>query len=253
MTTEPETILPVPKYAIGDRVYFVSTNLTHKRLPCPDCLGSKKWRVVSPAGIECSTDCPRCKRMFSDLPSLDVPCYESCVRSLTIGSIQINTADYDGEPVKYMCVETGVGSGSVYKESALFADGTEAGIYADAKVAAETAVVQAAPEATKARDFSYLPIEAACTKALWDVVFNSWYAYGNLIENLEEFLKEDSGDSVEKIKEYIRREVDWEKESRQPTSSHPFDVLIRVAKKHSDDPEIAKALEPFTEASASLR
>jgi hypothetical protein len=39
------------------------------------------------------------------------------VRQLTVGSIQIDTASDPGEHVRYMCVETGVGSGNVYYQS----------------------------------------------------------------------------------------------------------------------------------------
>lgn len=56
-----------------------------------------------------------------------------CVRSLTIGSIRIDTNDSD--PVSYMCAETGVGSGNIYSEQTLFA--TQDAAEADAEIKAK--------------------------------------------------------------------------------------------------------------------
>lgn len=55
-----------------------------------------------------------------------------CTEKLTIGSIRIDTNDID-KPVSYMCVETGVGSGSVYYESDLHLTEEEAFRFAQAR------------------------------------------------------------------------------------------------------------------------
>ena len=107
------------KYSIGDVVFFDAPQQIEKEFPCPDCLGEKKWKAVSPAGTEYEFDCPRCCARFKsdDRLNLKYPHFEACARELTVGSIQTNT--YDDEQVKYMCKETGVGSGMVYPESHL--------------------------------------------------------------------------------------------------------------------------------------
>lgn len=232
--------LPTPKFNIGDRVYAVTTRQTYKRLPCPDCLGTKKWKVVSPAGTECTTKCPRCEHGYNNLPSLDVPHHETTVQPLTIGSIRIDTNDKE-HPVGYMCNETGVGSGSIWYESKLHADYDEAKRIGEEKAAAETAVQHATPPVAEAVHFSYLAIEKACIEALRSAVFDSWYAYNNLMEKLTDFVNDKC------TKEELANEIDFEKRYRQGYSSHPFDLLIKAARAHADDPAIAKALEPFAQ------
>lgn len=52
--------LPVPFYQIGQRVWFAGTTEGHETLKCPDCLGTGKWKVITPAGLEMRTHCTRC-------------------------------------------------------------------------------------------------------------------------------------------------------------------------------------------------
>lgn len=117
------------KYSIGDVVYFASTVAESKRHPCPDCKGERKWKATSPAGGEYEFSCPRCSAQYNsdrDL-MLDYSALVPSVSRLTIGSIQVNTAkgSHD-EGARYMCCETGVGSGSVYNEDRLFETEEEA-------------------------------------------------------------------------------------------------------------------------------
>ena len=110
------------KYNLGDVVYYASSHITNKKHPCPDCMGSRVWMAVSPAGQEYSFGCPRCSARYQGdkNASLNYSYYEPLVEKRTIGSVQTNTADEN--PVRYMCVETGVGSGTVYNQSMLFPD-----------------------------------------------------------------------------------------------------------------------------------
>lgn len=117
------------KYSIGDKVFHASLVTERRRHPCPDCMGEKKWSTKSPAGTEYTFDCPRCSAGYNadrDM-MLDYSAYAPLVGRLTIGSIQFNTArgSYD-EGARYMCNETGVGSGSVYNESDLYPTEEEA-------------------------------------------------------------------------------------------------------------------------------
>lgn len=117
------------KYSVGDVVYHASTITTKKQHPCPDCKGERKWKASSPAGGEYEFDCPRClSRYMSDRDlSLDYSAFEGCTSRLTIGSIQVNTADGSWDKGnRYMCLETGVGSGTVYNEIDLYPTEEEA-------------------------------------------------------------------------------------------------------------------------------
>jgi hypothetical protein len=111
------------KYSEGDTVYFASTQSEKRKHDCPDCLGQKKWKTVSPAGGAYEFDCPRCAASYlsNSKLSLVYQAYVPAVSKLTIGSVQFNTAEgaYD-QGARYMCRETGVGSGTVYNETDLF-------------------------------------------------------------------------------------------------------------------------------------
>lgn len=117
------------KYSVGDVVYYASTTTESKKHDCPDCKGLRKWKAISPAGKEYTFECPRCSASYNsdrDLV-LDYSAYTPVVQRRTIGSIQVNTAkDSYGAGNSYMCIETGVGSGSVYREAQLFASESEA-------------------------------------------------------------------------------------------------------------------------------
>lgn len=118
------------KFSIGDVVYYASTTTERKQHPCPDCLGTKKWKAISPAGSEYEFSCPRCSASYRsehDL-SLDYSAFVPSAHRLTIGSVRTDSAD----KTSYMCIETGVGSGSVYDEARLFSTEDEAFVAAQA-------------------------------------------------------------------------------------------------------------------------
>jgi len=118
------------KFSIGDVVYYASTTTERKQHPCPDCLGTKKWKAVSPAGGEYEFSCPRCRsgyRSENEL-SLDYSIFVPVSHRLTIGSVRTDSAD----KTQYMCVETGIGSGNLYDESRLFSTEGEALVAAQA-------------------------------------------------------------------------------------------------------------------------
>jgi len=109
-----------PKFTIGQTVYFPSWRQDGRVLRCPDCLGTCKWQVTTPAGetfeMTCGTCCP-----WLDRSSITEQVFTPIVRKLTIGSVGY---EHDGtrETYRYMARETGVGSGSVYDENHLFYD-----------------------------------------------------------------------------------------------------------------------------------
>lgn len=112
--------LPIPRYRVGDRVWHATSQRSEERYPCPDCKATGKWSALSPLGNTYEMRCPRC----DGRAHLGRWSYRGDVRELTIGSIRIDThanqSWHDNEPVQYMCVETGVGSGQIYNERALF-------------------------------------------------------------------------------------------------------------------------------------
>lgn len=121
------------KYSIGDVVWYASTTTQAKQHPCPDCNDTKKWAAVSPAGNEYTFSCPRCSTQFNshDELRLTYTAHAPTACKMTIGSVQFNSAkDSWDEGARYMCLETGVGSGIVYDEAKLFETENDALLYA---------------------------------------------------------------------------------------------------------------------------
>jgi hypothetical protein len=127
------------KFSVGDVVFRATTTQTKKTMPCPDCLGTKKWPVRSPAGKEYETACPRCSARFmsDNRLSLDYWSHDPLVECLTIGSVRTDTARDRGN--EYMCTETGVGSGLIHAEDTLFASQDDAFVRAQVLAAERNA------------------------------------------------------------------------------------------------------------------
>lgn len=233
-----------PKYRIGQKVYRASETSSSASHPCPDCLGTGKWKVITPAGAELEASCQRCGTYSSsDIPSLKYQTWVAIVQPLTIGSIQIDTAagkdsHWQSDPVRYMCRETGIGSGSVYDERNLFAIEDEARTAAEAMAQARIAKSQESPEALQKKRFSHLPLIDAtletCRKAVWD----SWYRYRSLREQMEEYLSDESA-SAGDTRDEIQSEMDFD--LRYRTGKQAFEAVIYAASK-VDDPDLKAAL-----------
>jgi len=110
-----------PRFCVGQKVWLASPSKVTKRHPCPDCMGLRKWGAVSPVGEEYSFPCPRCSSSyFGDRElSLNYDWYIADVQPLTIGSVRYNSDEEIEDQYTYMCRETGVGSGRVYRENTL--------------------------------------------------------------------------------------------------------------------------------------
>lgn len=125
------------KYSVGDLVYRAGTMTKVFMRDCPDCQGSKQWDAISPAGKQYQFACPRCSASYQSERDLDLKYtqFVASVQPLTIGSIRVDT--HDERPISYMCVETGVGSGSIHYEEDLFPTEDEARRAAEQKAAAQ--------------------------------------------------------------------------------------------------------------------
>lgn len=119
-----------PKFEIGQKVLCVNVDWSEKKIKCPDCLGTKQWEVKTPAGETFQHDCNTCRAGWYSEGVVSEYADRARIRELTIGSIRIDTADLKS-PISYMCIETGVGSGSVYDENTMFPNKTEADSYAE--------------------------------------------------------------------------------------------------------------------------
>lgn len=200
------------KYSVGDVVWHATTVSETKTHDCPDCNGERKWFVTSPAGGEYSIACPRCAASFMndrDL-SLKYQAHAPFARRLTIGSVKYDSHGHFSDPeprTEYMCVETGVGGGNVYREDSLFLSEYEA-LSAATKLAqvinSETPYIVKAFD--KALEISVYQLDNAALKLAKDQL-SRWggclWNVGDLFSEINEAENKDA--IIDLIDDYKRR------------------------------------------------
>jgi endogenous inhibitor of DNA gyrase (YacG/DUF329 family) len=202
-------------YDIGDTVFNASTMTETFAHPCPDCLGSRKWKATSPAGGEFEVECPRCGSGYQSNRALNLRYVKHTpyVRKLTIGSFKAaartGSGHYD-DGNSYMCVETGVGSGSVYNERDLYRTGAEALAASKIKAAFanEDQAGWVAKQYAETVKFSDYQLKDAQMEAALDAARYSQVRIGILIEDIEQ--ADDAADAkaiVERWRERIAEDV----------------------------------------------
>lgn len=107
-----------PKYDVGDKVWVASSQQTEHGETCPDCLGEHGVTVTTPAGESFTVACQTCRHGWESTGIVSRYEYTGRAWRGTIGSVRVDTGD--DEPVRYMLVETGVGSGTMHRESNLY-------------------------------------------------------------------------------------------------------------------------------------
>jgi hypothetical protein len=201
------------KYSVGETVFRAATIASRKQHPCPDCLGTRKWKAISPAGTEYEFGCPRCAASYNsdrDL-QLDYSAYVPSVERLTIGSIQVNTAPFSYDTGnRYMCRETGVGSGSVYNEDDLFETEDAATLAAQLKADEQNAtvkwIVKLYDKSLKISDYQ---LDSAALKLAAQQKSRASSMLWNLGELFGRIEEADDKDAIlEAVKEY--QEYEWE-------------------------------------------
>lgn len=208
------------KYAIGDVVYHASTTQERGQHPCPDCLGSRKWKAVSPAGGEYEFTCPRCTtgyRSDNEL-SLTYTKFAPSVSRLTIGSVRFDSQGrypHTGPSVEYMCNETGVGSGNVYSEGTLFETKEEALAAATLKASEATTNVEwIAGLYNKTLELSDYQLDSAKVRVAKEMELRSGsmlYGIGDLLRTIRE--ASDWEAIIEAVDDYER--WDWHRDKER--------------------------------------
>lgn len=115
------------KYEIGQRVFAARVSYTSTLVPCPDCLGSKEWTVTTPSGESWKHPCNTCNVAWYSRGTVEQYADRPVIEEMTVGSVQIDTAS--DKPTRYMCLETGIGSGALYEEDRLHSTLEEAQIW----------------------------------------------------------------------------------------------------------------------------
>lgn len=206
------------KYSIGDTVYHASVTTTKAQHSCPDCGGTKRWKAFSPAGGEYEFACPRCTAVYRhyDDMSLDYSEYVPSIQRLTVGSVAYNSAEgsYD-HGARYMCRETGVGSGSVYSEADLYETEAEAVEAGKAKAADSNKNVEwVAARYNRTLSISDHQISNAAMKLAADARIRA----GSMLYGLEDLFSSiteaDSKDDILELVENYKR-YDWERDKKR--------------------------------------
>lgn len=103
---------------VGDLVYRASADWSNKQVQCPDCLGTRSWEAHLPNGEIIPITCPACEYGFESRGTVLVGEVVGSVARLTVGSCEVEMdrrEGHEGELAeRYMCEETGVGSGTVH-------------------------------------------------------------------------------------------------------------------------------------------
>lgn len=217
------------KYSVGDTVFHAGLTTERKRHPCPDCKGERKWTAKSPAGAEYTFGCPRCSSSYNsdrDM-TLDYSAYVPTSKQLTIGSVQYNSApaSYD-HGARYMCRETGVGSGSVYNEVDLFQTEEDALAAAQVKASlANTETKWVAELYNKTLSISDYQLESAALKLASDAKSRANSLLWNLNGLFETIQEADDKEAIlEAVEDY--KKYEWEGDKKKagfPTEIAPCD------------------------------
>lgn len=208
------------KYSIGDVVFFASTVTQTKQHPCPDCLGTKAWKAISPAGTEYEFSCPRCSARYNgkDELRLDYSQYVPSVQRLTIGSIRHDSAGKHwgeaGRTTEYMCRETGVGSGSIYDEDRLFLTEEDATFAAQAMADQQNVTVDwIVQRYNRTLDISDYQLSNVDMKLAAEAKSRASSMLWNLTDLFEKIAEADGKDEIlEAVDDYKR--FDWERDKK---------------------------------------
>lgn len=135
---EDGSVILQSKYNPGDKVWAGHIETSQSQVVCHECLGSREWTVTTPAGNQITVHCPTCECGYYSPGTITKYAVVGSSRRLTIGTVRYEDSYRDGEGAvfKYMCEETGIGSGSVHRESELF-DTEEEALAAGVAQAAE--------------------------------------------------------------------------------------------------------------------
>lgn len=108
------------KFGIGDKVFVVSCFAKEENVTCAMCKGDKHITVN---GIE--AECPHCHGRGWELKT-EVPKYQIQFINATVGQVMVTVRAKQAPECTYMLKETGVGSGTIWHEDALFHSEAEA-------------------------------------------------------------------------------------------------------------------------------
>ena len=137
------------RFSVGDAVWRAGCERSPEKVVCADCAGTGQWLVTMASGTF-HTHCATCECGWDKGSGyVNVYDYRPVLEPMTIGQVRIEAGG--SQKVQYMCKESGVGSGTLWSDSVLFATREEA----EAAAGAEVARVKAYHEAEEARQAAH--------------------------------------------------------------------------------------------------
>lgn len=246
--------LPAFKYKKGDLVWYIQSTTTTKQLDCPDCLGSRLWKVTTPAGTAMTMTCQRCSdRMHHDikLPSLKYHVAVYDVRHLTIGQLNNYSHNREGRDRSYMCIETGIGSGSVYNEDMLYEDEHVARDIARIKTEEAAAKALEMPQMMQTMHFSGISIDRASWMASFSQIYDGWIRAREYYKALEDMTKiggdkshecergwtsKFSEEDIESIEDLISDKYQYSSLEKYHKDRNAMELVMRLVESMLKDP-----------------
>lgn len=148
------------KYSIGDQVYVAHAVYGTRRETCVDCDGKGEFQVN---GKPFTLICPVCCGAWDEKRGWrEIHEWQPKVELLTVGQVRVQRGG-DDDRTEYMCLETGVGSGSIWKEDDLLPSRDLAETRAAQKVADLTAQRRQEEEQDRQRKLKQRPRKLKCT------------------------------------------------------------------------------------------
>lgn len=109
------------KFAIGQKVWSIMQGQEQVKIPCEACNSQGRVPLLNKEYYSC----PKCYGKCHSITYKQSAWYLREKRALTIGQQSVER-NYTKLEEKYMCVETGIGGGSVYYVQTLFGSESEA-------------------------------------------------------------------------------------------------------------------------------
>lgn len=213
------------KFSVGTRVWYAGTTTEARKHPCPDCKGEHVWKTVSPAGNEYTFRCPRCTSSYTSFNNLclSYTAHVPTARALTIGSVR---HDSHRPETTYMCVETGVGSGSVYDEGRLFETEDEALQCATSIAAkANAEVPHIVEQYNRSLEISDYQLENGLLKLANDAQSRARRLLYNLEDLFQAINDADDKDAIaEAVEEYKR--YSWDSDKKFAETAPPAEATL---------------------------
>lgn len=249
-------VAPKPTYAIGDTVYYPIVETERYQLSCPDCLGEKKWKAISPTGTEYSVGCPRCAASSyssnAKLPSLWVERAVAKAAARVITGISIDAAGSSWKDgIEY---RSSFDNRSYYtmREHEVYPTEEGALAAAEVKAAEKNAEIAEKPQTLVAQHFESLKFDEARWDEFKTGIWHTQYHAANLIERVKQALDGEDGDEerdTATIISDLREAAAWD--FKYHIEALPLSPLVKAALA-SDDAAVRSAVEQLPDAMVNL-